>query len=105
MTRRTRHGADSRCGACGMSILRQFVDVLTVTVNATPIEPGTDAQHRDPHHLTWCVPPQATGPPRLRWIYGWHPPNCPHPHHAEHRCTQPHPPAAPQQPAAQPGLF
>lgn len=101
MASRTRHGADSRCGACGTPVIRQHVEVLTVTVDAQPIPTGTDDAHRDEHHLTWCAAPQATGPPRLRWIYGWHPPNCPHPHHAEHHCTRT---PTPQQPAQQ-GLF
>jgi hypothetical protein len=77
------------CGACGLPLLTQHVECLDITVDATPIEPGTDAEHRDPHHLTWCALPTGTGPPRLRWIYGWHPTPCPYPHHAEHRCTAP----------------
>jgi hypothetical protein len=103
MAARTRPGATpTRCGACGQPVIRQHVEVLTVTVNAVPIPAGTDNAHRDPNHLTWCALPQATGPPRLRWIYGWHPDPCPHPHHAEHRCTTRKP--TPQQ-TAQPGLF
>lgn len=103
MASRTRPGATpTRCGACGTPLLKQTVEVLDVVVNADPIPAGTDDAHRDRHHLTWCAPPTAagTGPPRLRWILGGHPERCPHPHYAEHRCTTPHPPADPQQPAA-----
>jgi hypothetical protein len=103
MASRTRPSATPRdCGACGQPILRQHVECLDVTVNAAPIPAGTDNQHTDPHHLTWCAPPEphSTGPPRLRWIYGWHPDPCPHPHHAEHRCT-----GRPAKPAEQSSLF
>lgn len=104
MTSRTRRIARTAdCGACGLPTLSQHIDGLDITVNAAPIEPGTDHAHRDPNHLTWCAHPQATGPPRLMWIYGFHPNPCPHPHHAEHHCTTRTP--TPQQADAQPALF
>lgn len=100
MARRTRRTAATTtdCGACGLPLLRQLVECLDITVNAAPIPPGEDAQHRDNHHLTWCAIPETAGP-RLRWIYTWHPPNCPYSHHAEHRCTHQRTTADPQQPS------
>lgn len=104
MTARTRRSAapattgPTRCGACGAPILRQLVEVLAVTADATPIPAGTDTTIRGPNRLTWCAPPPryGTGPPRLRWVHlAYHPPDCPHPHLADHQCTGHRPPAAP----------
>lgn len=94
MATRTRRAAaptsTARCGACGAPILRQLGGVLDITADAEPIPAGTDEQVREPNRLTWCRPPAArygTGPPPLQWVYPSHPPGCPHPHHADHRCT------------------
>jgi len=82
-----------RCPSCRAPVLRQVVEVLAVTADATPRPPGHNP-FDDPNHLTWCNPPTKYGPPRLRWIYrSTHPPNCPHPHHKDHQCTGRHPPA------------
>lgn len=90
MSRASRPGtADSRCPACRAPLIRQ-ADVLDITADVTPIEPGTDHQIRRPNRLTWCRPqtnPWST--PRLRWIYRSHNPHCPHPHHADHQCPGP----------------
>jgi hypothetical protein len=77
MAARTRHGATTRCGACG------------------------DPQIRGPNRLTWCAPPTRSGTTRLMWIYTGHPADCPHPHHVDHQCTaRPAPAAAPPAPTA-----
>jgi hypothetical protein len=95
MAARTRHGATTRCGACGSPILRQPGEVIPVVVDQDPIPPGSDPQIRSPNRLTWCAPPPlGPGPPRLLWVYPGHPPDCPHPHHADHQCTTRRPPAA-----------
>ncbi|MEE4546492.1 hypothetical protein V2S66_31570 [Streptomyces sp. V4-01] len=89
----------ARCPSCGAGLIRQPGEVIPVTVDATPIPTGTDPQIRGPNRLTWCAPPaRSGGPPRLLWVYpGGHPPDCPHPHHADHQCTtRPAPAAAPQ---------
>lgn len=86
---RTHRADDSRCRTCGAPTIRQHVEVLTVTADATPIEPGTDTQARGPNRLTWCRPPSTWSTPRLRWIYSTHPQQCPHPHHADHQCPGP----------------
>lgn len=96
MTGRTRRpGTTDRCPGCGAPVIRQLVDVLNVTADAEPIPPGTDADHRGPDRLIWCLPPARWSTPRLRWIYrSTHPKDCPHPHHPDHQC-----------PARQPGTL
>lgn len=92
-TRRSPATTGTRCGACGTPVIRQTGDVIPVLVDADPIEPGTDAAIRGPNRLTWCAPPTLSGgPPRLLWVYTGHPPDCPHPHHADHACTGRTPP-------------
>jgi hypothetical protein len=101
MAARTRHGATTRCGACGAPLIRQPGEVIAVAVDATPIPPGTDPQIRGPNRLTWCAPPTRSGTTRLMWIYTGHPADCPHPHHVDHQCTaRPAPAAAPPAPTA-----
>ncbi|MFJ3590115.1 hypothetical protein ACIQUY_31845 [Streptomyces sp. NPDC090231] len=83
-------GDDSRCPSCSAPVLRQLVGTraaLTVTADLTPLTPTQQAELRTPHRLIWCL---KTGPhtaPRLRWIGGSHPPDCPHPHVTDHHCT------------------
>lgn len=95
MTARTRHSATTRCGACGAPLIRQPGDVIAIAVDTQPIPAGADATIRGPNRLTWCNPPTRSGTTRLRWIYPGHPPDCPHPHHADHQCTGRHPAPAP----------
>lgn len=96
MTARTRRPTPAtgttRCGARRAPLIRQTGDVLDITADADPIPTGTDATIRGPNRLLWCAPPVRHGPLRLRWIYPTHPPDCPHPHHADHHCTAPRTP-------------
>lgn len=112
MTARARRTApattEARCGACRAPVIRQAGGVLDILADATPIPHGTDEQVREPNRLTWCRPPTApygTSPPELRWVYPSHPPDCPHPHHADHRCTTPRIPEAPFEQAPPNALF
>ncbi|MEU5608410.1 hypothetical protein AB0H03_06580 [Streptomyces sparsogenes] len=91
MTRRSgRTGAaDSRCPSCRAPILRQLVEVLTVTADLTPLTPAEQEQARGPNRLIWCLTQRPHSPPRLRWITAWHPTACPHPHVADHQCPGP----------------
>ncbi|MGH3587670.1 MAG: hypothetical protein ACRDQ0_15250 [Pseudonocardia sp.] len=95
MTRRraAAHGTgNGRCPTCRALVLHQLVEVLTVTADPRPLTPAEQETLRGPNRLIWCAPPSRTGgPPRLRWIYRSHPPDCPHPHLADHHC----PPADP----------
>jgi hypothetical protein len=99
--------AETRCGACRAPLIRQTGGVLDITADATPIPHGTDVQVREPNRLTWCrpTPRHGTGPPPLQWVYPSHPPDCPHPHHADHRCTTPRTPEAPFEQAPPNALF
>lgn len=88
---RRQGGSNSRCPACGAPVLTQLVGriaALTVTTDLTPLTPEEQAQARAPNRLVWCLHHPAIGPPRLRWT-DTHPPDCPHPHVAEHRCQPP----------------
>ncbi|MFD8866054.1 hypothetical protein ACFV1F_17045 [Streptomyces sp. NPDC059590] len=91
MTRRSgRTGAaDSRCPSCRAPVIRQLVEVLTVTADPTPLTPDEQHAARGPNCLIWCLIQRPHSPPRLRWITAWHPPNCPNPHVAEHQCPGP----------------
>lgn len=98
MAARPRGGADSRCPACRAPILRQLVGhraALQVTADLTPLAPDEQARARGPNSLIWCLHTGRTGSPELRWIHPWHPPDCDHPHVAEHHCTTPHRTAPP----------
>ncbi|MFJ4847585.1 hypothetical protein [Streptomyces sp. NPDC088733] len=81
-----------KCRGCSRAVLRQLVDGLTVNADPTGISRDEETEVRkDPNRLTWCLIDNSHGPPRLRWIHSWHPPDCPHPHVACHQC----PPAEP----------
>ncbi|MFD6415965.1 hypothetical protein [Streptomyces sp. NPDC060194] len=91
MAARRSGSADSRCPTCRAPVIRQWttgVAALQVTVDATP-QPLTREQQataRGPNSLIWCLHQPQIGPPRIRWTGRWHPPDCPHPHVAQHRC-------------------
>lgn len=93
-----------RCGTCRAPVIAQLGGVLDILVDAEPIPAGADATIRGPNRLTWCAPPVRHGPLRLRWVYPTHPPDCPHPHHADHQCT-PRTPADPLEQAPPGALF
>ncbi|GAA3717979.1 hypothetical protein [Streptomyces tremellae] len=82
--------ADSRCPSCGARLLRQWVGdraALLATVDpAAPLTPDEQAAARGPNRLIWCLHTSPYAPPRLTWITSWHPPDCPHPHVADHDC-------------------
>jgi hypothetical protein len=94
MARRTRGGAPTRCPSCGSRVVTQLVGdraALKVTADLTPLSPSEQAKARGPNRLIWCLHPTPSGPGRLVWLTPWHPPDCPHPHVADHQC----PPAEP----------
>jgi hypothetical protein len=87
-------GTHTSCPGCRAPIHRQTVEALRVTADLTGITPAEETAVRtDPNRLTWCLHPTAAGPARLRWIYPWHPPDCPHPHVPCHRCPPTEPDA------------
>ncbi|MEV6081700.1 hypothetical protein AB0L80_42490 [Streptomyces sp. NPDC052069] len=84
----------TRCPGCRAPILTQLVGhraALNVTADIRPLTPEQQAEARTPHRLIWCLKSSPHSTPRLRWIDRLHPPDCPHPHVADHHC----PPAAP----------
>ncbi|MEV3857772.1 hypothetical protein AB0J38_26035 [Streptomyces sp. NPDC050095] len=103
MTARPRGGAPSpskRCPACRSPIHHQLVGsraALEITADLTPLTPDEQTRAREPNRLIWCLNTSRTGAVDLRWIDPWHPPDCPHPHVTEHRCTAP-----PVRPAPEP---
>lgn len=90
MTRaRTRGRDDSRCPACRAPILRQLVGAraaLSVTADLEPLTLEQQAAARGPNRLIWCLHTSSLGTRELRWLGQRHPPNCPHPHVADHIC-------------------
>ncbi|MEU8760691.1 hypothetical protein [Streptomyces sp. NPDC048659] len=82
--------ADSRCPSCAAPVLAQWVGdraALRITADLTPLTPEQQAAVRTPNRLIWCLVQTRHGTPRLRWLSRWHPPDCPHRHVTEHRCT------------------
>ncbi|NUS86345.1 MAG: hypothetical protein HOY75_27390 [Streptomyces sp.] len=91
---RRRGGADSRCSACGTPTHTQWdghVAAIKVTVDLTPLTPAEQTAVLEPNRRIYCLTHRPHCPPRIRPLSPWHPPGCPHPHVAEHRC----PPAEP----------
>lgn len=91
---RGQDGGTSRCPACGLPLLVQWVGhvaALKATVTLPPPDeprPYPAAlKHRTPNDLVWCLPRQRFRPLRLRWTSSWHPPDCPHQHLTAHACT------------------
>ncbi|WP_055696529.1 hypothetical protein [Streptomyces silaceus] len=90
------------CPACRAPILRQLVGdraALHITADLTPLTPAEQTAVREPNRLIWCLRTSTTGTQTLAWIQTWHPPDCPHPHVTEHRCTAPPRTAPPVRPA------
>lgn len=95
---RRHHGGGSRCPACGLPLLVQWVG-HTAALQARVDLPAPDEarpygealRHRTPDRLVWCLPRRRYGPLRLRWTHARHPPDCPHQHLLDHQC----PPAEP----------
>ncbi|CAL9314143.1 hypothetical protein ACFFKE_32235 [Streptomyces mutabilis] len=93
MAGRKRGGADSRCPACGLPVLVQWVGD-TAAIRATVTLPPADARlpypealtERTPNDLVWCLPRGPHRALRLRWTHHRHPPDCPHQHLTSHKC-------------------
>jgi hypothetical protein len=87
--------ADSRCPACSVAVITQWVGTVAavkVTAELTPLNLEQQAANRTPNRLIWChyqASPHTEA--RLRWIHSSHPTDCPHPHLAEHDCPGPEP--------------
>lgn len=80
----------SRCPQCRAPTLTQWVGdraALKVTADLRPLTPEQQAAARTPHRLIWCMKTGPHAAPRLRWIGGSHPTDCPHPHVTDHHCT------------------
>ncbi|MGW2720808.1 hypothetical protein [Streptomyces sp. NPDC001492] len=89
--------ADSRCPACGLPLLVQWVgDVAALKARVTLPPPEERLPYpqaladRTPDDLVWCLPRLPHRALRLRWTGLRHPPDCPHQHLTTHKCpTQP----------------
>jgi hypothetical protein len=89
MAARPRGGDTKRCPACRVPVIKQLVGdraALNVTADLEPLSLEQQTQLREPNRLIWCLRSSRTGPGRLAWLTPWHPPDCPHPHVADHRC-------------------
>ncbi|WP_060888683.1 hypothetical protein [Streptomyces scabiei] len=94
MAARPRGSTGPRCPACRAPVITQLdghTAALRATVDLTALTPAEQAAVREPNRLVYCLITRPHCPPRIRSITPWHPPDCPHPHVAEHRC----PPAEP----------
>lgn len=83
----------SRCPACGLPLLVQWVgDVAALKARVTLPPPEAQLPYtqaltdRTPDDLVWCLPRLPHRPLRLRWTGNRHPPNCPHQHLTSHKC-------------------
>ncbi|MFC8515524.1 hypothetical protein [Streptomyces sp. NPDC057257] len=88
---RRRGGANSRCPACGGPTHHHRANhsvPFNTVVDLTPLTPAEQAAVREPNRLIYCLTQRPHGPPQLRLLNPWHPPDCPHGgiHVTDHRC-------------------